>query len=664
MFRLLARRRRARLPIASPCACETLESRALLAAIAELAPSDYHTDRVLVRLAPSAPSPDVRDPSLAWTPVAGQADLYLAPVGDGQTVAEALAEYRGRDDVMFAQPDHEIRFLEAPNDPLLDLADPTVASGQWTEGWDVRHDASQIIVGVIDTGVDYRHEDLAANIWRNTDEIVGNGRDDDGNGYIDDWVGWDFANDDNAPLDDNGHGTHVAGIIGAVGDNGRGVAGVAWDVQIMPLKFMDRNGSGFVSDAIEALDYARRNGAQIVNNSWSGVRHSAALAEAIARFENSGGIFVAAAGNDGVNLDQAPTYPAATPHANAVTVAAVDGRGDLANFSNFGANTADIAAPGVGVLSTLPNNRYGRMSGTSMAAPQVAGALALIWAEHPDWRAEQVIERLFDTASSDAPKDATAHGTLNLRDALAPTAGNPIASQHQRWVGSDATSLTGVRLQFASKAEADAFRAAWVRVVGPEGVTPWAGVQRVSSQEWFVRFETQTSAGDYRLEELRAPYAADETAWRTISNATIAEPVQGRWSGDLRMRDALGARLGRTIVAFDVRHPRQLAQLGFGFTLQHARPEQVVARLVRPDGRSVELLRDGRPAPGVRRVVRGDHWTLEASPETLSKLTGGSASGRWRLILEDRGSGAQGRLRSFGFDMRSPVRTGRDAILA
>jgi hypothetical protein len=265
--------------------------------------------------------------------------------------------------------------------------------------WDVNTGSGSLIVAVIDTGVDYTHPDLAANIWTNAGEIPGDGIDNDGNGYIDDVHGYDFFNRDGDPRDDHGHGTHVAGTIGAVGNNGIGVTGVNWNVQIMPLKFLGAGGSGTTADAIEALAYAVANGAAISNNSWGGDPYSQAMFDAIAAARDAGHLFVAAAGNGnifgiGQDNDAAPFYPAGYDLDNVIAVAAVDHHDNLATFSNYGATTVDLAAPGVNILSTTPGGGYGQSSGTSMAAPHVAGVAALTWDAHPDWSYDQVVAQV------------------------------------------------------------------------------------------------------------------------------------------------------------------------------------------------------------------------------------------------------------------------------
>lgn len=250
------------------------------------------------------------------------------------------------------------------------------------EAWDLQVGAS-IVVAVIDTGLDYNHPDIVGNVWTNPGETAGNGIDDDNNGYIDDTRGWDFANNDNNPFDDNNHGTHVSGTIAATGDNAIGVVGVNWRARIMPLKFLSATGSGTTADAIEAINYSVLMGARVSNNSWGGGGFSQALSDAIAAGGAAGQVFVAAAGNANRNNDTTPSYPCSYTLANLICVEATDSNDARATFSNFGATSVDLGAPGVSILSTTPANTYSSLSGTSMATPHVSGVAALALASDP-----------------------------------------------------------------------------------------------------------------------------------------------------------------------------------------------------------------------------------------------------------------------------------------
>jgi len=270
------------------------------------------------------------------------------------------------------------------------------------EAWNMCIGNRSTVVAVIDTGIDYTHPDLRGNMWVNPGEIAGNGLDDDGNGYIDDVYGANMINNSGDPYDDHGHGTHVAGTIGAVGDNGTGVVGVNWAVQIIGVKFLSAGGGGSLGDAIKAVDYVtmlKNRGVNIaaVNNSWGGGGYVQALRDSIERAKNAGIVFVAAAGNSSNNNDLYPSYPATYDNANVVSVASLDSSGAISSFSNYGATTVDIAAPGRDIASTYPGGQYYYMSGTSMASPHVTGALALLKSYAPSMTWSELKDTLLNT---------------------------------------------------------------------------------------------------------------------------------------------------------------------------------------------------------------------------------------------------------------------------
>jgi subtilisin family serine protease len=265
------------------------------------------------------------------------------------------------------------------------------------EAWDVQKGSKNVVVAVIDSGVDYKHQDLTPNIWKNTGETAGDGIDNDGNGYKDDVRGYDFINKDNDPMDDNSHGTHVAGTIGAVGNNKIGVVGVSQNVSIMPLKAFGSNGRSSIDSITKAINYATQNGAKVINASFGDFVGSSAWKDAIADANKKGVLFVAAAGNQGKNNDNDPYYPANYDLPNIITVAATNDRDQLARFSNYGKTSVDLGSPGENILSTVPGNQYGLQSGTSMAAPHVAGAAALLLAQNPKLSVTQLKDSLMKT---------------------------------------------------------------------------------------------------------------------------------------------------------------------------------------------------------------------------------------------------------------------------
>ena len=314
---------------------------------------------------------------------------------EGATAEDVSAWFSSLDVVSNYELDIASVFHIAPNDPSYSQT-YGMNKIDAPEAWDTTTGSDSVVVGIIDTGVDYTHPDLAGNMWTNPGEIAGNGVDDDGNGFIDDVHGFDFVNNDGDPMDDNHHGTHVAGTIAAQGNNARGVTGVAWDTSIMALKFLSASGTGYTSDAVRAINYATMMRTQydvnirVLNNSWGGGGYSASLDAAIQASEQADILFVAAAGNDGANNDSIAHYPSNYNVGNVLTVAATDQNDNLASFSNYGATSVDIAAPGVGIYSTIAGGYYASFSGTSMAAPHVAGVAALAFAYDPDATAAEV----------------------------------------------------------------------------------------------------------------------------------------------------------------------------------------------------------------------------------------------------------------------------------
>jgi len=307
--------------------------------------------------------------------------------------------------VLYAAPNHYLRLVRIPDDTRFDEQWGLHNTGQSggtsdkdidaPEAWEIST-GSDIIVAVIDTGVNYSHPDLAANMWRNPGEIPDDGIDNDGNGYIDDIYGIDEADGDCDPMDDDGHGSHCAGIIGAVGNNTLGVAGVNWRVRIMALDFFDSRGWGEEANAIKCIEYAIRHGARVISASWGGDPYNPALYDTIEMAGTSNILFVAGAGNDGKNNDVTPFYPSSYSNENIIAVAASDRNDAMAYFSCFGSNSVDLAAPGMEILSTVLFDQYGYKQGTSMATPFVTGAAALLLSIKPELSFAAVKKALLD----------------------------------------------------------------------------------------------------------------------------------------------------------------------------------------------------------------------------------------------------------------------------
>ncbi|EEA08366.1 S8/S53 family serine protease, putative [Cryptosporidium muris RN66] len=279
-----------------------------------------------------------------------------------------------------------------------------------------------VIVAVIDTGVDFSHPDLVDNMWINQKEYYGRpGVDDDMNGYVDDIYGYDFANNKGTPIDDEGHGTHCAGTIAAKGNNSEGISGINWNgVKIMALKFLRGSGIGFLSDSVKAINYAIKMGAHILSNSWGGGTFSQATYDAIRRSIDKNMLFIVAAGNDHNNNDVRPTYPAAYQLPNVISVAAIDYNGRLGIFSNYGHRSVDLAAPGVDILSTSAHKGYKKLSGTSMACPYVSGAAAMLYYFDPTITFDSVKSILLKSVTplSSLRNSVRASGILNLYKAI------------------------------------------------------------------------------------------------------------------------------------------------------------------------------------------------------------------------------------------------------
>lgn len=490
--------------------CERLEQRLLLAA-------DFGANDVLLDSPPYEPgqlvigldqesdvSPNdilqfVQDSGRLPSPIAGPADsldwdwsgqandrliVSLAPNTNIPLLADDISQVDG---VQFAEPNYLVSIADTvPNDSRFDDLWGMHNTGQTggvvdadidaIEAWDIQTGSYESVVGVIDTGIDYRHPDLYQNIWLNQGEIPPaiapllndadadglitfadlndpsnwlpsgpsgvvsdlnsngyidagdlladptweDGIDNDNNGYVDDFVGWDFLNNDNDPFDDHSHGTHVSGTIAATGDNGSGVVGVSWQARLIGLKFLDASGRGNTESAVGAVEYATTVGADMTSNSWGGGGSSQAMLNAIRVSDDANMLFIAAAGNSSQDNDLTGAYPANYDVPNVISVAATDDSDEYASFTSFGATTVDLSAPGVAVLSTTPNGGYSSFSGTSMATPHVAGAAALIWAQEASLSNADVKSLILDSVDPITPnrKSTLTNGRLNIFTAI------------------------------------------------------------------------------------------------------------------------------------------------------------------------------------------------------------------------------------------------------
>ena len=504
---------------------EPLEARETPAAFAA---TDFDPDRVLVAFN-SLTTEAAATATLTASPLAeGISQLglgvYSVDLRAGVSVTTAMTVFSALPNVAAAQPDYVLASTALPNDPSVSTQYQYQAGTggiDATTAWNAARGTGRTVVAVIDSGVDTTHPDLAANLWRNSREVAGNGRDDDGNGFVDDVFGANFVANNGNVYDDYGHGTHVAGIVGAVGNNGVGVSGVAWTTKLMALKFMDSSGVGYTSNAIRAIDYAVANGARVISASWGGSPYDSALAAALSRAQSAGVIFVAAAGNQSANIDSAPYYPAGYIRglANVVTVAATDSSDNLASYSSYGASTVTLAAPGSNITSTLPGGRYGTKSGTSMAAPMVAGAIAVLWDQNPTWSYQQIIAKLkasVDVLPALAGKTQTG-GRLDLAKMVgatsppvsvppvpvspppAPMGGPKVVSA--AFGGSKAGTFDRITVTFDRAVDPLTFAASDVAVTGPGGTIKVSAVVAVGGSGGtsftLMLSAAQTRAGSY-----------------------------------------------------------------------------------------------------------------------------------------------------------------------
>lgn len=353
----------------------------------------------------------------------------------GMSTKTAMKLLKMHSAIEYVEPDYQVSIANTPNDPdfsaLWGLNNEGQSGGtadadiDALEAWSISTGGTDVVVGVIDTGIDHSHIDLAANMWVNPNEIAGDGIDNDGNGYIDDVHGINAITNVGDPMDDQGHGTHVSGTIGAAGNNNTGVVGVNHEAAIVGCKFLTAAGTGSTSDAIKCIDYMvglKNDGVnvRVLNNSWGGGGFSQALADAITASEQADILFVAAAGNDAVDNDQNPSYPSNYEHESVLSVASTDRNDEMSDFSQWGETSVDLGAPGSAILSTVPGNGYASYSGTSMATPHVAGAAALVLSINPDLKTNELKQLLMDSGDDNAQlQGKTVSGKrLNVNQAL------------------------------------------------------------------------------------------------------------------------------------------------------------------------------------------------------------------------------------------------------
>lgn len=619
------------------------------------------------------------DPAVASSESLGEGQ-YKIQLREDMSVSSAVHYFSRMSNVEFAQPDYKVQLERIPNDAsfnnLWGLENTAQNGGtanadiKATEAWNTNTGSGKMVVAIIDSGVDYNHPDLAANIWSSPKNKSVHG--------------WNFVNNTSNVMDDNGHGTHIAGIIGAVGNNGIGVAGVNWHVQIMALKFLDKSGSGYLSNAVKALNWAVANGAKIVNNSYAGGGSDPAMKAAIAAARAKGVIFVAAAGNDASNNDTSPVYPANYNSDNVVTVAATDRNDRLASYSNFGRATVEIAAPGSNIYSTLPGNKYGYYSGTSMAAPEVAGALALVWDTHPDWSYKQVIQAVLKTADvvpSLTGKVAT--GRLDVGEAINYSFPKPSTSAKTFQVVdasfNEGVVLNNVRVTFNQSVLTTSFSAADVKLYNPDGkiiaVKSIKAVAGTSNTQFDIAFADQKAIGNYKVVVASSilntlMVLLDQNANGTPGEALDSYTVSTAYSPTLEMssKDVNKALkdLGKTISVIKVTDNFNINDVKVKLNITHPYVYDLKISLMAPDGTRVYLVnqRGGTgdnltdtifdDAASTKITAGSAPFTGSFKPETaLSQFKGKNPVGTWQLIVEDMNLYYTGKLNSWSIQFNS-----------
>ena len=509
-------------------------------------PGEHAADSVVVQLAADAEPPRLPAADSDGSPIVpletlGPADappLLRLPIPRGEDAAGFAKDAADRAGVEFAEPVYLYAQSRLPNDPRLKELWGLAAINA-PQAWSTAVGDRRVIVAVVDDGVALTHPDLAPNLWINPSEIAGNRRDDDGDGFVDDVNGYDFVSRRGDPSpgrtgEARWHGSHVAGTIGAAGDNGVGVSGVNWKVSLMALRALGPNG-GRSDDLARAIDYAVDHGARVINASWGGNGQSQTIAKAIARARKRGVLFVAAAGNDGASQ---PSFPANLGDDTVLSVGAFGPDGVLAPFSN---RAALVAAPGVGILSTTAPGQYDRYDGTSMATPHVAGLAALLWAARPQAKLEEIRNAI---VSSAAPLAGTRRGRVDAARALAALLGNAGNGSSGAFILSRAVLLfTSTRGQvprtqtISVRAEAGSVRrwtaradARWIRLGAAQGETPTylsvhADPSGLTPGDYtaHVRIEAAEQASDFAILEVKLHVGAGPAVTATGAGCALRD---------------------------------------------------------------------------------------------------------------------------------------------
>jgi len=670
------------------------------------------------------------------------------PVEAGQTVEQAIALWGAKSGVAYAEPNYIVSNSATPSDTLFSNQYAQIKTSA-TSAWEITTGSAKTVAAVIDTGVDYTHPDLYKNIWINQAEIptsiranltdvdgdgkitfwdlnnptnIGTGKaldlnangyidggdliqptaqggwddgvDQGGDGYIDDIIGWNFISNTNDPMDltaeGGGHGTHVSGTIGAMGNNGVGVAGMAWQVEIMPLRFIGATG-GSSTAAAAAIRFSATNGAVVSNNSWGGGGYTQTLYDAINYARTKGEIFVAAAGNSSANNDTTAFYPSNYNLDNIVSVAATDQNDLLASFSNYGQTTVDLAAPGVGIVSTYPGKQYVSMSGTSMATPQVTGSLVLLLSKEPNLTYSQAVARTLNSVDKLSNLTATtvSGGRLNaykmLTSTSADTTGASVTTLTPNATGTN--PVTSVRLTFSEAIDAATFTTSDVAITGPNGaVIAATGITPLGTAgtQFDVDFASQSTIGSYSVKvgpDVRdlAGNLMDQN--RNGANGEAADQYTGTFA--IAAPTSTTTFANTTSVAIPdlktvsskitINQDLTISDLNVKVNIAHTYDSDLTITLIGPDGTSVNLFnRRGGSGDNLTNTYFNDEATVmirngaapfagSFKPEAvLSAFDGKNTRGTWELRITDNAKTDIGTLKNWALD----VTTGNPGTLS
>ncbi len=729
---------------------EALEDRTLLSTAtlvaSALAAAPYDPSQVLVQFRTNTP-PSFNIPGATLgQPLSLIPGLYEVKL-TGLSVANALTAFQAIPNVISAEPDYLVATAGTPNDPSFGSQWGLQNTGQSggvagvdvkaVQAWGVTTSASNIVVALIDTGIDYDNTDLYQNIWINQAEIpnqwfvkssdgkydkmvlksqikmaapgvitfadlnnpvnAGLVTDNNGDGIIDagdllkpytqggwdnngadtkdgdtahpdDFFGWNFVSNNNNPFDDNGHGTNVAGILGAAGNNGVGVAGVDWQVQLQAIKAFDVNGFSTIANIVSAIGYSIQHGAKISNNSWDYLAPNTLLQNALASAQAAGQIVVSAAGN---NDNPEPDYPAAydTQFNNIVAVASIDRSGNLASDSNYGATTVALAAPGVNIESAKPGGGFSVYSGTSQATPFVTGVLALVWQQHPNWTYEQVISQVLSTTTPLASlkgKTITG-GIVNAAAAVGATVNGgvpvhvPGPTPHvlsSVFSGSTANSLNKILLTFDQAIDPKTLTSANIGLVGPSNQSIALSFTLSSNgQSLEIDFALQTAPGKYTLSLGTGVHDLNGDGLAAFSTVAtlVAQPTTFKSTGTTSIPNQ-----GTFISTITVNQNLTIASLIVTLNISYPVDGNLLIHLQAPDGTDILLVNErGGSGGNFNNTVLEDNAAASIrfaaapfagayQPETpLSTFAGKNANGVWKLYIVDFGTGKAGVLNSW-----------------